>query len=162
MTTKSFRNFMTALDKGKVKAQATLTYDEMLKDRYIIVGSPETVRNEIGEYCGNVGAGGLLFGGSSIGPMPNWMVMKGMQMFSEEVMPQFRESDGKPDYLREEPLAPQVYSEAAARFGRPPEPARSIVTGSSELIDHRIAHLPEVIDHSLDGNSDSNKKASAG
>ena len=134
----------------------------MIKDRYIIVGSPETVRNEIGEYCDDVGAGGLLFGGSSLGPMPDWMVMKGMQIFAEEIMPEFREADGKPDYLRDEPLAPQTRSEAAARFGRPEEAARSIVSGTDELIDHRVAHLPEVIDPSIEAGSPDSRKASAG
>jgi alkanesulfonate monooxygenase SsuD/methylene tetrahydromethanopterin reductase-like flavin-dependent oxidoreductase (luciferase family) len=163
MTTKSFRNFVGSLKKGKVKPQADLTYEEMLKDRYIIVGSPETVRNEIGEYCDDVGAGGLIFGGSGTGPMPNWMVMKNMQIFSEDVMPEFRAADGKPDYLREEPLAPRTRSEMSARFGRPPEAARSLVTGSDELIDHRIAHIPEVIDPSMPSASPTDKReASAG
>jgi hypothetical protein len=75
--------------------------------------------------------------------------MKNMQIFAEEVMPAFREADGKPDYLRAEPLAPRTRAEAAARFGRPQQEARSIVTGSEELIDHRIAHIPEVIGPSM-------------
>lgn len=162
MTTKSFRNFMGALQKGHVKPQSQLSYDELLQDRYIIVGSPETVRNEIGEYCDDVGAGGLIMGGSSIGPMPNWMVMKNMQIFAEEVMPEFREADGKPDYLREEPPAPRTMTEASAQFGYPAEPARSIVTGSDELVDHRVAHLPEVIDASMVPAKPGKPKASAG
>jgi len=162
MTTKSFRNFMGALQKGHVKPQSQLSYDELLADRYIIVGSPETVRNEIGEYCDDVGASGLIMGGSSIGPMPNWMVMKNMQIFAEEVMPEFREADGKPDYLREAPPAPQTRTEVSAQLGRPDEEARSIVTGSDELIDHRHAHLAEVIDPSLQPTADAKPKASAG
>ena len=163
MTTKSFRNFVGALEKGHVKPQHKLSYDELLKDRYIIVGSPETVRNEIGEYCDDVGAGGLIMGGSSIGPMPNWMVMKTMQIFAEEVMPEFREADGKPDYLRDEPPAPRTRTELAAQFGRPAEAARSIVTGTQELIDHRVAHLPEVIDGSMKPVAgDDAREASAG
>lgn len=162
MTTKSFRNFMGALQKGHVKPQSQLSYDELLQDRYIIVGSPETVRNQIGEYCDDVGAGGLLMGGSSMGPMPNWMVMKNMQIFAEEVMPEFREADGKPDYLREEPKSPRTLTEAAAQFGYPAEPARSIVTGSDELVDHRLAHLPEVIDASMVPVKPGKPKASAG
>lgn len=163
MTTKSFRNFVGALQKGKVKPQSQLSYDELLAERYIIVGSAETVRNEIGEYCEDVGAGGLIMGGSGMGPMPNWMVMKNMQIFAEEVMPEFREADGKPDYLREEPLAPRTRSEMAARRGRPAEEARSIVTGSDELVDHRFAHLSEVIDSSMDSPADKDTpKASAG
>ncbi|MEE2982802.1 MAG: LLM class flavin-dependent oxidoreductase [Pseudomonadota bacterium] len=149
MSTKSFRNFAGALKKGKIKPQAKLSYDELLADRYIIVGSPETVKNRMGEYCDDVGAGGILAVGSSLGPMPNWMVMKNTQIFAEEVIPEFREADGKPDHLREEPLAPRTRAEFAARYGEPEEPARSIVTGSVELIDHRGAHLPEVIDPTM-------------
>ena len=149
MSTKSFRNFAGALKKGKIKPQAKLSYDELLADRYIIVGSPETVKNRMGEYCDDVGAGGILAVGSSLGPMPNWMVMKNTQIFAEEVIPEFREADGKPDHLREEPLAPRTRAEFAARYGEPEEPARSIVTGSVELIDHRVAHLPEVIDPTM-------------
>ncbi len=162
MTTKSFRNFMGALQKGHVKPQSQLSYDELLKDRYIIVGSAETVRNEIGEYCDDVGAGGLLMGGSSMGPMPNWMVMKNMQIFAEEVMPEFREADGKPDYLREAPKSPQTLTEASAQYGYPDEPARSVVTGADALVDHRLAHLPEVIDGSMVPVKPGKPKASAG
>jgi alkanesulfonate monooxygenase SsuD/methylene tetrahydromethanopterin reductase-like flavin-dependent oxidoreductase (luciferase family) len=153
MSTKSFRNFIGALKAGKVKPQVQLSYDELVQDRYIIVGSPETVKNQLGEYCDEVGAGGVLAVGSSYGPMPNWMVMKNMQIFSEEVMPEFREADGKPDHLRQEPLAPRTLAELAARVGAPPEPARSHVTGSEGLVDHRVAHLPEVIDDSLRGHA---------
>jgi alkanesulfonate monooxygenase SsuD/methylene tetrahydromethanopterin reductase-like flavin-dependent oxidoreductase (luciferase family) len=151
MSTKSFRNFVGLLQKGRVKPQAQLSYDELVKDRYIIVGSPETVKNQLGEYCDGVGAGGVLAVGSSFGPMPHWMVQKNMQIFAEEVMPAFRAADGKPDYLRQEPPAPTTHAEFAARFGRPPEPARSIVTGGGDtLVEHRVAHLPEVIDQTMD------------
>ena len=149
MSTKSFRNFVGALKAGKVKPQQQLTYDELIKDRYIIVGSPETVKNQLGEYCEKVGAGGILAAGSSYGPMPNWMVTKNMQIFAEEVMPAFRDADGKPDHLRHEPAAPRTRTELAATKGRPAEAARSMVTGSDHLIDHRVAHLPEVIDDSM-------------
>ena len=88
-----------------------------------------------------------------------------MQIFAEEVMPEFREADGKPDYLRQEPMAPRTRSELAAQKGRPPEPARSRVTGTEQLIDHRVAHLPEVIDTSMRGhawNQEEERPASAG
>lgn len=165
MSTKSFRAFIGALKAGKVKPQQQLTYDELIKDRYIIVGSPETVKNQLGEYCEKVGAGGILAAGSSYGPMPNWMVTKNMQIFAEEVMPAFREADGKPDHLRHEPIAPRTRTELAAQKGRPSEAARSRVTGSDHLIDHRLAHLPEVIDDSMRAHewaAEAGKLASAG
>jgi len=51
--------------------------------------------------------------------------------------------------LRDEPLAPLTRTEAAARYSPPSEATRSIVTGSDQLIDHRMAHFPEVIDASI-------------
>ena len=150
MSTKSFRNFVGLLQEGKVKPQTDLSYDELLADRYIIVGSPETVINELGHYCDEVGAGGIIGPGAPFGPMPNWMVMKNMQIFTEDVMPAFRDKDGLPDYQREPPLSQQSVAELAAVKGRPEETARSRVTGSGEtLIEHRIAHVPEVIDPTM-------------
>ncbi len=148
MSRKSFRNFTSALAKGKVKPQHKLSYDEMLKEGYIIVGSPETVKNRLGEYCDDVGAGGILNVGSAFGPMPDWMVRKNMQICAEEVIPEFREADGKPDYLREERLMPYTRAEAAKRFGKPDHAAQSRITGLDELVDHRTSHVPEVIDRS--------------
>lgn len=162
MSTKSFRNFVGLLRKGKVKPQVQLSYDELIKDRYVIVGSPETVKNQLGEYCDEVGAGGVLAVGSSYGPMPNWMVMKNMQIFAEEVMPEFRAADGKPDHLRRERPAPLTRSEFAARSGPPPESARSMVTGGNALIEHRLAHLPEIIDRTMGTAANDERPASAG
>lgn len=95
--------------------------------------------------------------------MPNWMVMKNMQIFAEEVIPEFREADGKPDRLRAEPPAPATHAEFAARFGRPPESARSLVTGGgNQLVEHRLAHLPEIIDKTMARDADAERPASAG
>jgi len=150
MSTKSFRNFAGALKKGKVKPQQQLSYDELVDDGYIIVGSPQTVIDKLGHYCDNVGAGGMIMAGCSYGPMPNWMAMKNMQIFAEEVMPAFREADGKPDYLREVEQVPSSVPEVAAARGERGQSARSLVTGAEALIDHRTAHLPEVIDETFD------------
>ena len=149
MTTKSYRNFAGALKKGRVKPQYQVSYNDMIKEKYIFVGSPETVKNLLGEYCDDIGAGGILNVGSAFGPMPSWMVYKNMQMTAEEVFPEFREADGKPDYLRAEPLTASTRAEFVALNGRPPEEARSKVTGLDDLVDHRFSHIPEVIDASM-------------
>lgn len=148
MTMKSWRNFLGAIIKYNIKPQSKMSYDELLKDRMIIVGSPKTVRERYEEYCEDVGAGGMMCAGSPIGPMPNWMVMKQMQIFSEEVMPHFRAADGKPEYMRRQRPAPHTVGERAAVFGKPKYAAMSKVTGLDEAIDHRISHLPEIIDRS--------------
>ena len=78
-------------------------------------------------------------------------------------MPAFREADGKPDHLRQEPAAPATRAEFAARFGRPPEEARSLVTGSGkQLVEHRLAHLPEIIDQTMGKVADDERPAAAG
>ena len=161
MTTKSFRNFMGALKKGQVKPQRDLSYDELVNDRYIIVGSPETVKNQLGEYCDEVGAGGMIGAGSPFGPQPHWMAMKQMQLYAEDVIPEFREPDGLPDYLREAAPASRSHAELAARHGRPAEAARSLVTGAEDVVDHRVSHVPEVIDGTMN-EADTPPKASAG
>jgi alkanesulfonate monooxygenase SsuD/methylene tetrahydromethanopterin reductase-like flavin-dependent oxidoreductase (luciferase family) len=140
MSTKSFRNFMTQIVKGKVKPQHTLSYEELVKEGYIIVGSPETVKNQLGEYCEQIGAGGVLNAGSAYGPMPDWMVMKNMQIFAEEVMPAFREPDGKPDYLRAGRPAPHTTAEFSALQRAPEELPRARVDGQG-LVDLRYAHV---------------------
>ena len=140
MSTKSFRNFMTQIVKGKVKPQHKLSYEELVKEGYIIVGSPETVKNELGEYCAQIGAGGVLNAGSAYGPMPDWMVMKNMQIFAEEVMPAFREPDGKPDYLRTGRPAPHTTAEFSALQRPPEELPRARVDGQG-LVDLRYAHV---------------------
>jgi hypothetical protein len=92
--------------------------------------------------------------------MPNWMVMKNMQMFAEEVIPAFREPDGLPDYQRAAPGSERSHAELAAQ-----EPAarggRSLVTGGHDLIDHRLAHVAEVIDPTM-ANDVRERPASAG
>ena len=120
------------------------------------------MKNELGHYCDEVGAGGIIGPGAPFGPMPNWMVMKNMQICSEEVLPEFREADGLPDYQREKPHSYRSLAELAAVKGRPEETARSLVTGGGDtLIEHRMAHVPEVIDPTME-QAPAERPASAG
>ena len=146
MSKPSFTGFMGAIMKYDLPPISELSYDQMLEDGYIIVGSPQTVIDKYAAYCEELGAGGMVLAGSPVGPMPHWMVMKNMQIFAEEVIPHFRDEEGKPDYMKRERLIGRTYAERAATVGKPAQPARSVVTGSDALIEHRQAHLPEVID----------------
>ena len=149
MSDRSFRGYWSAVrDKG-AKAPMDLTYDDLLKQGYIIVGSPQTVAEGYAEYCDELGAGGVLCAGSPSGPMPNWMAVKNMQMFAEEVMPLFREADGKPDYLREEQNIGATNAERAAQLGEPDNPPTAPLQGMDDVADLRTIHLPEMIDGSL-------------
>ncbi|MGE0518574.1 MAG: LLM class flavin-dependent oxidoreductase [Candidatus Binatia bacterium] len=149
MTAQSWRNFVSTLIKYHIKPMSQMNYDELLKERMIIVGSPRTVIERYEEYCEDLGAGGMMCAGSPIGPMPNWMVTKQMQIFAEEVMPHFRLPDGKPDYMRQPRPAVHTLAEHAAVVGRPKYPARTALVGMDRPVDHRTSHLPEIIDESL-------------
>ena len=139
---RSFRGYWSAVrEKHGANGQEPmdLTYDDLIKQGYIRdVGSPQTVaeghimRKGSRKYCdeqlGNR-TGGVLCAGSPSGPMPNWMAMKNMQMFAEEVMPLFRDRDGKPEYLREEQKIGSTNAERAAQLGEPENPPTAPIQG---------------------------------
>jgi len=150
MTKKSMRGFLNMSEKFDLKPPYELSYSELLEQNYMVVGSPETVIEKYSEYCEDVGAGGVICAGSPFGPMPDWMVKKNMQMFAEEVMPKFRDADGKPAYMKEERPGVHTLGELHATAGKPDLPALSRVEGIEDgLVDHRTAHLPENIDAAL-------------
>jgi len=149
MTDKSFRGYWSAVMKKGAKAPKDLTYDDLIEQGYIIVGSPQTVAEQYDNYCTEVGAGGVLCAGSPSGPMPNWMAQKNMQMFAEEVIPLFREKDGKPDYAREDTLIGATNAERAALMGETKTPPTQAIQGKQGLADLRNIYLPENIDDSL-------------
>jgi hypothetical protein len=147
-TKASFTNMMGARMKYGLKEHEHLSYEELVKDRYIIVGSPQTVAQIYHEeYVEKLGVGGIIGAGGVFGPMPQWMTMKNMQIMAEEVMPLFRGTDGKPSYMLEEAPIGQTNAERAARQGEVTKPLVRI-DGLSEPVDIRTAHLPEVIDRS--------------
>ena len=81
--------------------------------------------------------------------MPNWMAIKNMQMFAEEVIPLFREKDGKPDYAREDMLIGITNTERAADLGEPDTPPTAPIQGLDGLADLRNIYLAENIDPTL-------------
>ena len=161
MTDQSFRSMAAARIKYGVKAPAQLTYDDLIEQGYIIVGSPETVAERYAEYCDDIGAGGILCAGSPVGPMPHWMAVKNMHIFAEEVIPKFRDADGKPAYMKQPRLIGMTNAERAATGGEPEHPPTSLVQGMDGLADLRYVHLPEKIDESLVGDLQNTKAARA-
>jgi hypothetical protein len=150
MTKSSMRGFLKTAEKFDLRPPYVQSYSELLEQDYMVVGSPRTVIEKYGEYCEEVKAGGVICAGSPFGPMPDWMVRKNMQLFAEEVMPHFRAADGKPGYMKSERLGVHSRGELYAMTGAPKLPPLSRVEGiDAELIDHRTAHLPEIIDRAL-------------
>ena len=104
---KSFAGMLGAKVKHNMKDHFDLTYEELLEERYIIVGSPETVIERLTEFTDDLGAGIVLGAGGHMGSMPHWLVMKNTYLMAETVIPHFREPDGKPSWMRADPLGPR-------------------------------------------------------
>jgi len=121
-----------------------LSYDELIEFGYIIVGSPDTVIEKYTQQQEEYGLGMAISAGGHLGSMPHWMVMKNMQILAEEVMPHFREADGKPTYARTDRVGPRTVAEHASLVGRPKlEPVVRLADGRD--LDTRTAHVPEVL-----------------
>jgi alkanesulfonate monooxygenase SsuD/methylene tetrahydromethanopterin reductase-like flavin-dependent oxidoreductase (luciferase family) len=144
MSKKSFRNFVGTIIEKNIKPLHELTYEDLIEQEYVIVGSPESVIEQLERFQQASGAGVLVGAGGQWGAMPSWMALKNMQIMAEEVMPHFRPPDGKPIWAREEPKVPQTLSEHAATV-RPALSPR-IRFDDETYIDPRIGHLPEEVE----------------
>jgi alkanesulfonate monooxygenase SsuD/methylene tetrahydromethanopterin reductase-like flavin-dependent oxidoreductase (luciferase family) len=71
-----------------------LTWDEVDKAGYMIVGSPETVRQRLEEYAKRVGSG-LLIANFSVGNAPREYTDKSVWLFADKVMPKLRSINGR-------------------------------------------------------------------
>jgi alkanesulfonate monooxygenase SsuD/methylene tetrahydromethanopterin reductase-like flavin-dependent oxidoreductase (luciferase family) len=149
-TPESFVKFLGARLEHGLKPHCELSYDELVEDRYIVVGSPQTVIDILAkEYVEDMGVGGILGAGGVFGPMPEWMVMKSLQITAEEVIPHFREADGLPSYKKQPRAIGKTQAEQAAEIGTPKYPGVVTVTGIEGDIPLRTSHVADVIDPSM-------------
>jgi alkanesulfonate monooxygenase SsuD/methylene tetrahydromethanopterin reductase-like flavin-dependent oxidoreductase (luciferase family) len=65
------------------------TWEEVDKAGYVVVGSPETVRQRLEDYAKKVGFG-LMIANFSVGNAPREYTEKSMKLFAEKVMPKLR------------------------------------------------------------------------
>jgi alkanesulfonate monooxygenase SsuD/methylene tetrahydromethanopterin reductase-like flavin-dependent oxidoreductase (luciferase family) len=65
------------------------TWDEVERGGYVVVGSPETVRQRLEDYAQRVGFG-LLVANFSVGNVPTELTQKSMTLFAQEVMPRLK------------------------------------------------------------------------
>ena len=68
---------------------ALSTWDEVESGGYVVVGSPETVRQRLEEYATRVGFG-VLVANFSVGNAPSELTRRSMTLFAQEVMPKLR------------------------------------------------------------------------
>jgi alkanesulfonate monooxygenase SsuD/methylene tetrahydromethanopterin reductase-like flavin-dependent oxidoreductase (luciferase family) len=59
------------------------------KGGYVVVGSPETVRQRLEAYAQQVGFG-VVVANFSVGNVPHDLTCKSMRLFAEQVMPHLR------------------------------------------------------------------------
>ncbi len=144
-TADSMQRTLQGKRKAGAKGFTELSYDELVDGGYVIVGSPETVIEKYEKMIEDFRIGMVMSAGGHLGSMPHWMVVKNMQLMAEEVIPHFREADGKPVWAKQEPLAPATYTEHAATVSKPAHPPRVRVNGE-QYLDAATGHLPEVLD----------------
>jgi alkanesulfonate monooxygenase SsuD/methylene tetrahydromethanopterin reductase-like flavin-dependent oxidoreductase (luciferase family) len=76
-------------DFGLYDQMKTSSYRDLVEAGVVIAGSPATVRDQLIEFCTDFGIGNLhaMLG---FGSLPRHLVMKNIQLFTEEVLPHLR------------------------------------------------------------------------
>ena len=80
---------LTALTEDALAKFPTLTWKDLLEDRYVIAGSPETVRQQMEELIKGLHVGHV-FCLLHIGNMPDEKTRHSTKLFAEQVMPKLR------------------------------------------------------------------------
>jgi alkanesulfonate monooxygenase SsuD/methylene tetrahydromethanopterin reductase-like flavin-dependent oxidoreductase (luciferase family) len=101
---RSLRGMLMGKAKFNIKPHWELSYQELLDEQYIIVGSADTVAEKLSVYTDELGAGIHVGSSMQVGDMPHWKVVKNMTLFAEEVMPHFRPPGNQPAWARGVPV----------------------------------------------------------
>lgn len=72
-----------------VRPPSELSYEELQRDGYVLVGSPETIRRRLAEIRDELGVG-VFIGGGRIGDMSHERARRSAELFAREVIPHFR------------------------------------------------------------------------
>lgn len=81
----SLRKF---LESG-ARLPSELSFEELEREGYVLVGSPTTVRKRLAEIHADLGFG-LFIGGGRIGDMPRAKARRNLELFAREVIPYLR------------------------------------------------------------------------
>jgi alkanesulfonate monooxygenase SsuD/methylene tetrahydromethanopterin reductase-like flavin-dependent oxidoreductase (luciferase family) len=90
-----------------------LTWDQLVEMGFVVAGSPATVRDQMRVLGQKLNVGNIMLL-MQLGSMPHYLVLKNLQLFAEEVMPQAREQFSEWDashywpsgFAEEQPAAP--------------------------------------------------------
>ena len=91
LSRRSFAEMLQTKAEYDMKDHWELTYEELLDQRYVIVGSRDTVIERLTELSDDLGAGIVVGAGGHIGSMPHEQTLESMQRMAEEVFPAFRD-----------------------------------------------------------------------
>jgi alkanesulfonate monooxygenase SsuD/methylene tetrahydromethanopterin reductase-like flavin-dependent oxidoreductase (luciferase family) len=117
-----------------------MSFQDLVDNGWVIVGSPETVASKLEESLEETGAGQLVMGGNA-GSKSRWLTMKSLTLFAEEVIPRLRPG-GSPSWTRRELSGYETNSEYGAR--KPADPPPPVTRFDDRLIDVRTAHIEEL------------------
>ena len=67
-----------------------VTWKQLVNDRFVVAGSPESVRQQLEEAIHGLRVGHI-FGLFHIGDMPDWKTRHSSKLFAEQVMPKLRD-----------------------------------------------------------------------
>jgi alkanesulfonate monooxygenase SsuD/methylene tetrahydromethanopterin reductase-like flavin-dependent oxidoreductase (luciferase family) len=111
----SLKSFRDMMDGGyRSSDPSAVTLEQVTSGG--LIGSPETVRENLERLTEEMGAGRVILATSFT--EPQWLQQKSLTLFAEEVMPHFRR-DGKATWQRQPPKAWETVSEFAAREPKP-------------------------------------------
>lgn len=74
---------------ARTKAPTQLSFEELERDGYILVGSPRTVRDRLADMHRELGFG-IFIGGGRIGTMSHEQALTNAELFARHVIPYFR------------------------------------------------------------------------
>ena len=78
-----------AVRAGGQAASARCTYEELIDDGMAVVGSPDTVGEQL-ERCSDELGFGQIISLMGVGDMPHYRTVKSMELFATQVMPALR------------------------------------------------------------------------
>lgn len=125
----------------RAKDIGELTYDELVDEGWVVIGSPESVVAQLEQLVDELGAGRIVHI-ADFGAMPNWLIRKSLTLMAEQVIPKFRSPGGKPIWASDLRPAP-THAELGARLAEP-EAIPQARMPDAGVIDVRTGHVDDL------------------
>ncbi len=85
------RSLLAIMKNRHLFIQEQKTWDDIESGVFAIVGSPDSVRQQLNQYRKEVGAG-VILSGCQTGTLPHHLARKSMELFAREVMPHVQDA----------------------------------------------------------------------